>query len=185
MTRLMSPRSALVRRVRAGAVAVGLAVTLAACSAAGPPGAAVVVDGRVVPESDVQTVVRELPPELTGGAPVDPGVVVAILMVEDAVRDVATEFTGVVSNADVQRQLGLETGSAEQLSEPTLRVLATNIMAQQVLQTDGAREELDARIAEQDVQLNPRYGELGEGLQVVPSQPEWLRPAGGQQLLEG
>jgi hypothetical protein len=185
----MTPRHPLVRRARAGAVALGAVLALSACSAAGPPGAAAVVDGEVVPESDVRTVVTELPPELTGGQPVPASDVIAFFVVEDTVRRIAAEFTGVISTEQVEEQLAaqLEQQGAEvgTLSEPTLQLFATSAMLQQIQATDVAREEFEAAVEELDVEVNPRYGELTDGLAVVPAEYEWLRPSDGAAPAEG
>lgn len=181
MTRPMTRRPAT-RAVRAAATAAGLVLALSACSAAGPPGAAAVVDGEVVPEGDVRAVQQELPPEITGGAPVPVQDILAFFLVGDTVREVAAEYTGVISTADVRPQLeqvvAQSGGELGELSEPTLELFATSAMLNQIQATDVAREELEARIQELDVEVNPRYGSVGDGLQVLPPEYPWLRPAG-------
>lgn len=178
---------------RPGAVlaAAALSVGLAACSAAGDPSAAAVVDGRVVSEADVQTAVQELPLEVTQGTRVDPVQVVSLFVASDAVEDVAREFSEagpaslVVTLDDAKtflESIDMEADRApQQYSDPTLQVIATNLMFANISQTDVAAPALQERITEleqSDVVINPRYGTVGEQgeLQFGDFRRDWLVP---------
>ncbi|WP_336921907.1 hypothetical protein [Aquipuribacter sp. SD81] len=185
----MTPRTPLARAAAAAATAAGLGLLLSACSAVGPPNAAVVVDGRVVPESDVRAVVDGLPPELLqGGAPPAVQDVLAFFVVEDVTREIAAEYTGVISTSQVRRELELQLeqqgSELPDVPEQVLELFATSAMIQQIQATDVAREEFTAAVEDLDVEVNPRYGQVGDGLAVLPNEYEWLRPAGGGALPE-
>lgn len=176
--------------------AAALTLGLSACSALADPGAAAIVGDRVVPQSDVQTVVAELPAEITGGAQVDPSQVLGLFVVEDVVTDVAREFT-TVSTPDEARVFlqGVDTDAGRapgQYSEPTLRVIATQLTFGNVSETDQARpvlqEQLAALVAD-DLRINPRYGRISDvgELQLGVFQHDWLpEPAPqGEPPVEG
>lgn len=160
-----TPRGRTGARALVVGTAVALTLGLGACSALGDPRAAAVVDGRVVTQDDVQTAVTELPVEITGGAQVDPSQVLGLFVVEDVVTDVAREFTGLATEGDareylheVDEQAGREPGD---YSEPTLRLIATQLMFTSIQQTDAARPAIQeglADLVEGGVDINPRYG---------------------------
>lgn len=190
MTPTMTPRSPRRRygaRALVSAGAVTLALGLGACSAAGDPDTAAVVEGRVVSQADVQTAVAELPPEITQGARVDPVQVVSLFVAKDAVEDVAREYTGIVTHDDARellRQVDVDAGRAPgQYSEPTLDVIAINMMVNQISQTSVAAPALEERIAAlggDEVTLNPRYGGVAESgeLQFGVYDHDWLADDG-------
>ncbi|WP_380165836.1 hypothetical protein [Jannaschia sp. R86511] len=188
----MTPRtSTRASGARTGAVvgAVVLSLGLSACSAAGRPGAAAVVDGRVVAEADVQAAVSELPLEITQGTRVDPVQIVSLLVAADAVEAVAREFTEqspadlFATDEDAQEFLDavdVEAGRGPQeYSEATLQVIATNLMLSNLQQTDVAAPALQEAITglqDADVSINPRYGTVGEQgeLQFGDFRRDWL-----------
>lgn len=190
----MTPRTPGRRTASRALVALGsvaLALGATACSAAGDPSAAAVVDGRVIPESDVQTALSELPPEITGGQAIPPGELLSVFVVGDVVRDVAREFTGVTSDEQAREQLrALDEGAGRapvEYSDATVDLIALLIMQQNINQTDVAFPELQERAAELqasgDVQINPRYGRLNDGaIQFNAFTHDWLAepPAGAQ-----
>lgn len=190
MTPTMTPRSPRRRsgaRALAAVGAVTLALGLGACSAAGDPATAAVVDGRVVSQAEVQTAVEELPRELTQGVQVDPVQVVSLLVYRDAVESVAREYTGLATQADAQaflRQLDEDAGRVPvEYSEATLDVVALNLMVGQISQTETAAPALNESIAavgDQDVTLNPRYGSVSERgeLQFGAYEHDWLSDGG-------
>ncbi len=182
----MRPRTSGRRRRARPAVALaasGLLLGLAGCSAAGDPTAAAVVDGRVVREADVQTVVAELPIEITGGQVLDPVEIVSLLVAEDVVEDVAREFTTVATDEDARELLASVDADAgrevQQYSPATLRVIAVNLMLSNIQQTDAAAPALAEGITsleQAEVTLNPRYGTIGEQgeLQFGDFRHDWL-----------
>ena len=177
------------RALRLVPVALAAVVGLGACSAAGDPSAAAVVDGRVVSERDVQTAVEELPLELTGGARVDPVQVVSLLVARDVVAGVAREASEgapaslVVSDAQAQEILaGIDTEAGRDpgtYSQPTLDVISTNYMFTNIRQSDAAGpalQEAFTELEQSDVTVNPRYGQIGEDgvLAIGDFQKDWL-----------
>lgn len=182
----MTPRTPSRRRGARALLALGasgMVLGLAACSSAGDPTAAAVVDGRVVSESDVQTAVAELPTEITQGNTIDPVEIVSLLVAQDVVEDVAREYTTVATNDDAQELLAsvdTEAGrEPQQYSEATLRVIAINLMLGSIQQTEVAAPALAEGITaleQADVTLNPRYGTIGEQgqLQFGDFRHDWL-----------
>lgn len=180
----MTPRPSTRARTRTGlrvgrvvGPAVGaavLALGASACSAAGDPSAAAVVDGRVVPEADVQAVVSELPLEITQNTRVDPVQIVSLLVAADVVEGVAREFSDgpaslLATDDDAQAFLDsvdTEAGRGpQQYSDATLQVIATNLMLSNLQQTDQAAPALADGInglQDADVTINPRYGTVGD-----------------------
>lgn len=204
----MTPRtSTRVAGARTGSVvgpvvgAVLLALGVSACSAAGDPSTAAVVDGRVVAESDVQTAVSELPLEITQGTRVDPVQIVSLLVAADVVEGVAREFsdgpaTLVATDEDARDFLDSVDAEAgrppQQYSDATLQVIATNLMLASLQQTDVAAPALQEGITglqNADVTINPRYGTVGEQgeLQFGDFRRDWLPEADpeAQALPEG
>jgi hypothetical protein len=183
----MTPRTPGRRTASRALVALGsvaLALGATACSAAGDPTAAAVVDGRVISEADVQTVVAELPPEVTGGQPLPPGQVLQIFLVADIIEDVAREYTGVISEEVAREGLlarDLQAGREPvDYSDATLEIIALDLMVQNILQTDLALPEYQERVIERqqgdDVTINPRYGRITEdnGFQFSVFTHDWL-----------
>lgn len=195
----MTPRTSTRACARTGSLvgAVVLALGVSACSAAGDPTTAAVVDGRVVPESDVQAAVSELPLEITQDTRVDPVQIVSLLVAADVVEGVAREFSDgpaslLATDDDAQAFLDsvdTEAGRGPQeYSDATLQVIATNLMLSNLQQTDQAAPALAEGInglQEADVTINPRYGTVGEQgeLQFGVFDHDWLpTPAADQQV---
>jgi hypothetical protein len=185
-----TPRRRRAARALTTLGAAGLALGLTACSGAGNPTAAAVVEGRVISERDVQTVVAELPLEVTGGAQVAPSQIVSVLMVSEIVEDVAREFTGVTGRDEARELLQAVDTDADRepfdYSDATLDAIAVNVMLNNIQQTDVAAPVLEERLQELqsggDVQMNPRYGRVGEdgSLQFSNFSHDWLPSADGQ-----
>ena len=201
----MTPRTSTRAHARAGRLVgpvlgvVALALGASACSAAGDPTAAAVIDGRVVPEADVQAAVTELPLEITQNTRVDPVQSVSLLVAADVVEGVAREFSvGPASllATDEDAQAFLDTVDTEagrgpqQYSDATLQVIATNLMLSNLQQTDVAAPALQEGITglqDSDVVINPRYGTVGEEgeLQFGDFRRDWLPETDPQALPEG
>lgn len=193
----MTPRTRTRRTRRTGARALvvagtlTVAVGLGACSAVGDPSAAALVDGEVVAtQQEVATVARELPPEATGGQPVDPAAVLTVLAFSDPVSETAREFgltqgavqaqrtldelTGVVvpepgeePSEDPEGEPGAEPSEETvvapgEYSDVTLEVIAVSIMGAAIQQDPDAQAALSERLDDLRgrLQVNPRYGEV-------------------------
>lgn len=193
----MSPRTSSRRTgARALVVTAALATTvgLGACSALGDPSAAAVLDGRtVVTQAEVATVLRELPLEITQGQPVAPSQVLTFLAVGDTVEDIAREYGTVLGEreareflASVDEQAGRPTG---QYTEPTLQLIATNLMLGQITQSEESAAAVEERFAAltEELEVNPRYGEVAQdgSLLVVPAQHPWLPAPPGAEGAAG
>ncbi len=181
--------------------ALVLALGVSACSAAGDPSVAAVVDGRVVAESDVHAAVSELPVEITQGTRVDPVQILSLLVAADVVEGVAREFSdgpAILLATDEDAKEFLDSVDAEagrepqQYSDATLQVIATNLTLSNLQQTDVAAPALQEGITglqDSDVTINPRYGTVGEQgeLQFGDFRRDWLSEADpdAQALPEG
>jgi len=142
----MSPRTRTrwggARALACGGALVSL-VGLGGCSALGDPSAAALVDGRtVVTQADVATVMAELPPEVSQGQPVAPSQVLTFLAVGDTVEGIAREYGTVIGDVQARQFLASvdeEAGRpAARYSEPTLRLISTNLMLGEIGQDPEA-----------------------------------------------
>lgn len=176
--------------VRRVAVALALvasgAVALTACS--GQPGAAAVVDGQVITPTEVQQVLDELGPYLQSATTSS---VLTILVQEPAVAAVAEEHGVAVSDSDAQDALSKVAAAdgkdGSDFSDASLTVAKFSVAYNQLTQLDDAdaiNDELVARVADLDVEVNPRFGTLDAGNFVSdPSVRPWIfqesAPSGG------
>ncbi len=173
-------------RVLVPAVGAGvLAAVLAGCAAFGVPGAAAVVDGRTVSENDVQVATGELR-DFLGDGEVTTQAVVYLAVIAEPVADLAAE-RGLSISADQAEDVwlasreSLDGESVTDLAPATTEVLATVEMFNLLLQDDQAAAQLSERIAELDLEVNPRYGVVDETTverQIVLTVPDWQRPGG-------
>lgn len=160
-----------VRRVGvlvAGGVAAGV---LAGC--AGQPGAAAVVDGTAIPTSDVRVASDELRPYLQD---VSPSNVLTVLVHEPTIVAVAEENGVGVSEEEaaelldsVAQQRDPEADTT--FSRPSLDVARYSLAYTRLQGLENAQEVLaDAqdRIAELDVEVNPRFGSTDDVNTIVP-----------------
>lgn len=175
------PRTAPVRRVAmALALVAGGAVALTACS--GQPGAAAVVDGQVITSTEVQQVLDELGPYLQSATTSS---VLTILVQEPAVAAVAEEHGVAVSDSDAEAALSQVAAAdgidGSDFSDASLTVAKFSVAYNQLTQLDDAdaiNDELIARVADLDVEVNPRFGTLDAGNFVSdPSVRPWILQA--------
>ncbi|UJP41156.1 SurA N-terminal domain-containing protein [Cellulomonas palmilytica] len=153
-------------RARAVLLAGGavLAALLGACS--GTPGAAAVVDGRVITADQVQSATDQLT-EL--GQQFDVPTVLSILIQEPTMTRFAADEGVAVSDEDavglldqVSQSVGIDVGEYS----PATIAIARYSLASGNLQDTGDLEALGQEVAERlgslDVEVNPRFGTLGE-----------------------
>lgn len=145
--------------------ALAVAGTLAACSG-GTPGAAAVVDGRAISESDVDSVVQQLQPvmqnELVRGS------VALTLAQEPTLREVASEYGLAMTDSEVRtsyataaEQLQIDPVELTDASVAFVRyqTIATTLNSMGNQQATTIAADFTERQATLDIDLNPRYGE--------------------------
>jgi hypothetical protein len=175
--------------VRTAGVLVALTtVGLAGC--AGQPGAAAVVDGQAIPTADVQAALDELEPYFQGVTTTN---VLAVLVQEPTVVELAEEKGVGVSDEQAQELLDQVVqqkvaGATATFTEPSLAVARYSIAftnLQDLPDAEAVGEQIDQRLRDLDVEVNPRFGSLADGNQIAaPTTPAWLvasqpTPTGG------
>lgn len=172
-------------RLAAVGLAAALTAVLAGCSALGQPGSAAVVDGRLVDEAEVHTVTAELR-DFLGEEAVAPALVVYLWVIREPVETLAAE-RGLSISPEQAEDAWLATRErpdgerVTSLDPATAETLAVIEMYDILVQDDQATAQLAERIADLDVDVNPRYGAIDETSEVrpvVPIPPDWLRPSG-------
>lgn len=173
-------------RVRVVAAVVAAGGLLAGCS--GQPGAAAVVDGRTITTAELATAHEQLAPLFAGVGAQD---VLGVLITEPfAVEAAAGEGAGVndeqalaLLRSVAVRALGEEEGGALEFGPGALAVGRYSLAASALQEPDAqaAVTAYQERVAEADIEVNPRYGEFTEDLVVAPpAAPSWVVPEGGR-----
>ena len=180
----MTVGTARTRGVRSRlATAVVLAVVgVTGCS--GQTGAAAVVEGEAIPVGDLHEVTRELGPFLQDGSPSG---VLLLLVAQPVFERVAAEYGLGVSDAEARAALAGVAGTAPdaagedgvEFGDASLRVARLTILQQRLQQLPDAEpaiRELSDQLANLDVEVNPRYGEidLAGGRGIVPVEHPWI-----------
>ncbi|HEX2705378.1 MAG TPA: hypothetical protein VHM65_06435 [Candidatus Lustribacter sp.] len=156
------------RALLVGAVAaLGLGLTLSACSVVDKAHAAAVVDGRVIEESAVDASVAQLRSvEVTVG----PGVVLGMLILAKPVADQVSASGSWKPDAAYNAFLA-------RIPDPTpatVEVVRTN-SALSALTADDQKAVL-AALRSMTVTVNPRYGSFNASTgQIAPLLPAWIR----------
>lgn len=168
-----------VRRLVAALVLGGALVT-SGCGV-GEANRAAVVDGRVIPETEVQSVVRQFnamqPPKTQ--EPITPSAALTVLVqAGPALRFL--EGKGIVASRTVAVQEAQKSGVSDP-SDGTIEVLRfIDALDQAQNSTQLTAEDQAAfskAIADQRVEVNPRYGTFDkEQLSITPSLPQWVQP---------
>lgn len=167
-------------RALAGLAVVGMVV--AGCSA--HPGAAAVVDGQEISESHLAEAVRDF--ELVTGQAPEAVAMLSTLVVAPTILEAASEFGIGVSEQqavellDAQVEAGGRTPPADGYADGVVQVAQMTLLSQQVQSSPDAGEINDRiaeRIAEADVEVNPRYGEITPDGQIQPASYPWLTTA--------
>lgn len=168
------------RRIRpARALVVLAAAGLALSGCAAQPGTAAVVNGERITSNDLDDATLEYV-ALTGQE-TEPVVVLNTLIAAEILPEVAAERGVAYSDEQVAERFTeqaalLGTTAPESYSEAFLDLghyLFTVIDVQ--TSPDGAAilEEFSARMAEADVEINPRYGQAQDGT-IAPIEHDWL-----------
>jgi hypothetical protein len=168
-------------RLRTGAV-LGLvaAVTLTGC--AGQPGAAAVVDDRVIAVEDVHTTVEQLSPFFEGATSQN---VLAVLVQEPTIRAFAQEHGVAVSDQAARAQLTdaaarIDSPTTEEFGEPAVAVSRYLLVWEQLTALPDAQvliPDLQLELGELDVEVSPRFGAVDEGNELVAVDRPWLVPS--------
>lgn len=164
---------------RAGVVALAAATALSLSSCGGPgPGAAAVVNGQRISETDLESVVKDL--SASGLGQVAPGRVLSV-MVSGRVLTDSAERLKLPAITDAQAKafavnspgqdgtsgLGVKVEPSAATVAMTRGYLYLLTLAQQ-----GGDAAIAAAVSGADVQVDPRYGDWNG--QLVPSSPNWI-----------
>lgn len=150
------------KRVVAGATGIVAVFALAACSA--QPGVAVSVNGKTYTEDDVSQAAEELS-LLTGNA-TSAANVAYVLTLEGPLAELS-EASGIeFSEEDARKALApVEVMRGEPASDAAVATIRASQLFQ-LLQTTAdpnlVSQQLAAAMSSQDLQINPRYGSIGE-----------------------
>lgn len=168
-----------VRRLVAALVLGGALVT-SGCGV-GEANRAAVVDGRVIPETEVQSVVRQFnsmkPAKVQ--EPLTPAVALTALVQSGPALEYL-EGKGIVSSRSVAEQDAQSHGISDP-SDGTIEVLRFIDALDQAQKSSELTAEDQAAfskaIADQTVEVNPRYGTFDkEQLSITSSLPQWVKP---------
>ncbi|WP_028047342.1 hypothetical protein [Cellulomonas sp. URHE0023] len=166
------------RSVVGALMALVTATVLSAC--AGQPGAAAVVDGTGIPASDVQVVLDELGPYVQGASP---AAILGVLVIEPTVTEMAAEAGVAASDEDAEAFLDQvvqqTTPDAHPTFSPASLAIARYFAAVTNLASLSSQEQVTAditeRVADLDVEVNPRFATLGKGNTITdPVPPAWV-----------
>lgn len=178
-------RRAHARTTAALAAALTVTGALGACSA--QPGAAAVVDGEAIATDVLASAQEDLRPLFPGATTQD---VLTILVTEPILTQVAAERGLGVS--DEQARAFLDRAAEQQLGEGAADLrfgdgavaVARYSLAVEALQgapdAQAAADEYRQRVAEADVEVNPRFGTFEEAVVTAPARPSWVVPEGGR-----
>ncbi|MFC4554043.1 hypothetical protein [Georgenia faecalis] len=152
---------------------------LAACSA--HPGAAAVVDGEEISENFLADAVRDF--EVVTGQPTSAAAMISTLAITPTMLDAAAEFGIGASEEEATALLDAQietvggTPPADGYAQGVIEIAQMTLVDQQIqFSEDGMAigERIAERIAETDIELNPRYGEITADGNVVPPDYPWL-----------
>lgn len=168
--------------VRAAGVLVALTTTVGLAGCTGQPGAAAVVDGTAIPTADVSAALTELAPYFDGVSTTN---VLAVLVQEPTVVELAEEKGVGVSEQDAHDLLDQVVAQKDPAATPTATftepalavarysIAITNL--QGLPDAGEVGEEIETRLRALDVEVNPRFGAVQDGNQVVAPLPvPWL-----------
>jgi len=175
-----TPTNRMTTRARAVLLAGGAvlaAATLGAC--AGTPGAAAVVDGHAISTSQVQAAADQL---VELGQQIDVPSVLTLLIQEPTITRLAQERGMGVSDSQARElldQVSQTVGaSVGEYAEGTLAVARYSIAVNGFNadeEGEAIAEEVEEALAALDIDVNPRFGELGPSASVAGAAPRaWI-----------
>jgi len=163
------------------ALAVGAALVLAGCGSPAGPDRAAVVDGRVIPETAVQSAMSEINsmnPALLQAKLTPTGTLTALVQAPVVLRYLSD--LGVKVSPSVAKEDARKRGVANP-SDSTLEILRFASAIGQA-QDDGKLTDTDAaaltkQLQELSIDVNPRYGTFNpKTASVELTQPGWIKP---------
>lgn len=158
-----------VRTAAPAALVLGAAVLLSGCGAQ-QPGAAAVVDGRVISDTDAQQVAAQISTVPGVQQKVTPADTLVSLILAPYVLDQAEKDGKGVSESQAR-------AAVKEIKDPapaTLDFVRTSLAANGL--SDRARAAVLADVAKAKITVNPRYGTLDrKKLQLTPPAPNWIK----------
>ncbi|WP_413451177.1 hypothetical protein AA0Y32_00045 [Georgenia phoenicis] len=161
------------------AAALLTALTLGGCSA--NPGAAAVVDGERITETELQRAVSDF--AAVTGQQVDAAAMLGTLVVAPVLIEVGSSF-GIGASEDEAVALLDQQAEAAGLTAPedgygsgVIDVALMTLVNQRLATApDGSRaaEEINERISQAVVEVSPRYGDFDPSGQIVPQTLPWI-----------
>lgn len=134
---------------------------------------AAVVNGVTISESKAQATARQLAQELNLQNPPTTGDIVQMMILVPTFVEVAAE-KGVHYSAEAARSDPIF--STIDPTDYAVELLRVQKIAEQLPQ--DAQAEFAARVAELDVEVNPRYGTFDPTtMNLTPGQPDWIAAA--------
>lgn len=174
-----SPKT-LARTLVGGLAAVLVASSLASCAA--QPGTAATVDGRRITQAELEATVADLRPIL--GDIAASSVLQALIQAPVAIEAASENGVGVSDDdgrgllATVAENAGVT--APETWSAGAVQIAKSDLSLEALSGLPDAQEvtaELNAAVAAQDIELNPRYGTVDtETGTVTPITWDWLAP---------
>lgn len=170
----------LARSLVGGLAAVLVASSLASCAA--QPGTAATVDGRRITQAELEETVADL--RLILGDIATSSVLQALIQAPVAIEAASENGVG-VSDDDGRSLLATVSENAgvtapEEWSDGALQIAKSDLSLEALSGLPDAQEvtaELNAAVAAQDIELNPRYGTVDvETGTVAPITWDWLAP---------
>lgn len=170
---------AIAHRKFVSAVVLLTAAALAGCSA--QPGTAAVINGTKITEGELDDATLEYV-GLTGQE-AQPSVVLNTLLAAEIFPSIAAEYGLALSDEQVterlQEQAALQGADipADGYSEAFIDLghyLFSSIEAQARPDAAAIFQEFTTAMAEADIEVNPRYGQVGEDGIIAPSDKDWL-----------
>jgi hypothetical protein len=170
---------AIAHRKFVSAVVVLAAAALAGCSA--QPGTAAVINGTKITEGELDDATLEFG-DLTGEPP-QPSIVLNTLLAAEVFPAIAAEHGIALSDEQVAERLDEQAAlqgaeiPADGYSSAFIDLghyLFSATEAQSHPDATAIFEEFTAAMADADIEVNPRYGQVQDNGEIVPSQHDWL-----------
>jgi hypothetical protein len=160
-----------VRTAAPAALVLGAAVLLSGCGAQ-RPGAAAIVNGRVITDADAQQVAEQISTVPGVQQKLTPGDTLVSLILAPFVIDQA-EKDGKGVSEDQARTAVKEIANP---SPATLEFVRTSLAANAL--SEQARTAVLSEVSKAKISVNPRYGTLDrKQLTLKPPAPNWMKPA--------